>query len=95
MAKKKGADKPPSTNKATKAFLAWLSEIPDPQERYRRATAELERHQEAIVQISSVRAQAAAEAYESGESVRALAERLGLSPSRAHQLIQEANARSR
>ena len=64
-----GGDKPPSTSKGTKAFLAWLSDIPDPHERYRRATAELEKHQEAIVQISLVRAQAAAEAYESGESV--------------------------
>jgi DNA-directed RNA polymerase specialized sigma24 family protein len=75
-------------------FLAWLEGVPDPQERYRRATEELERHQQVVERLSSVRASAAADAYESGETVRALAEQLGVSPSRVHQLIQEAKSRS-
>lgn len=82
----------PRTNKETEKFLAWLDGVPDPRERYRRATEELERHQQAVVQLSGVRAAAAADAYEEGDSVRALAERLGVSPSRVHQLIQEAKA---
>jgi DNA-directed RNA polymerase specialized sigma24 family protein len=78
----------------TEKFLAWLEGVPDPQERYRRATEELERHQQVVERLSSVRATAAADAYESGETVRALAERLGVSPSRVHQLIQDAKSRS-
>ncbi len=77
----------------SEAFLAWLEGVPDPRERYRRATAELERHQQVVERLSSVRAMAAADAYESGETVRALAEQLGVSPSRVHQLIQESKAR--
>ena len=77
----------------TEAFLAWLEGVPDPRERYRRATEELEKHQQAVERLSSVRALAAADAYESGDSVRALAEQLGVSPSRVHQLIQEAKPR--
>ena len=76
------------------SFLARLESIPDPQERYRRATAELEKHQQVVERLSSVRALAAADAYESGETVRTLAEQLGVSPSRVHQLIQESKARS-
>ena len=83
---------PPRTSKDTEAFLAWLDGVPDPQERYRRATEELELHQQAVEQLSWVRATAAADAYEEGDSVRALAGRLGVSPSRVHQLIQEAKA---
>jgi transposase-like protein len=41
-----------------------------------------------------VRADAAAQAYDSGDSVRSLAQRLGVSPSRVHQLIKEARTRS-
>jgi hypothetical protein len=44
--------------------------------------------------LSSVRANAASAAYESGDTVRALAEQLGVSPSRVHQLIQESKART-
>jgi DNA-directed RNA polymerase specialized sigma24 family protein len=79
-----------NTNKSTKAFLVWLDEISDPLERYRHATEELERHRRAVARISMVRARAAADAYEDGRSVRALAERFGLSPARVHQLIAEA-----
>jgi DNA-directed RNA polymerase specialized sigma24 family protein len=79
-----------NTNKSTKAFLVWLNEISDPLERYRRATEELERHRRAVARISMARARAAADAYEDGRSVRALAERFGLSPARVHQLIADA-----
>ena len=89
----KGGD-PPRTSKDTEAFLAWLDGVPDPRERYRRATEELERHQQAVEQLSRVRATAAADAYEEADSVRALAGRLGVSPSRVHQLIQEAKAQT-
>lgn len=84
----------PSVKGDTEKFLAWLERVPDPQERYRRATEELERHQQVVERLSWVRANAAADAYESGETVRALAEQLGVSPSRVHQLISEAKSRS-
>jgi hypothetical protein len=84
----------PGSKDDSEAFLARLESIPDPQERYRRATAELEKHQQVVERLSSVRALAAADAYESGETVRTLAEQLGVSPSRVHQLIQESKARS-
>ena len=84
----------PATKDDTEKFLAWLEGVPDPQERYRRATEELEHHQHAVERLSSVRAAAAADSYESGKTVRALAEHLGVSPSRVHQLIQEAKGRS-
>ena len=75
------------------AFLEWLKGVPDPRERYRRATDELEKYQKAVEQLSSLRAAAAAEAYDSFRSVRGLASELGVSPTRAHQLIKEAKAR--
>jgi DNA-directed RNA polymerase specialized sigma24 family protein len=92
MAKDTREGKSSGSSRDADAFLDWLKGVPDPQERYRRATEELEKHQRAVEQLSSVRALAAADAYESGDSVRALAERLGVSPSRVHQLIQEAKA---
>ena len=82
------------TKDDTKKFLEWLEDVPDPRERYRRATQRLEEHQEAVELLSSVRATAASDAYASGETVRALAAQLDVSPSRVHQLIQEAKARS-
>ena len=92
------ANEPEPEGQGTKddaeSFLARLESIPDPQERYRRATAELEKHQQFVERLSSVRALAATDAYESGETVRTLAEQLGVSPSRVHQLIQESKARS-
>jgi DNA-directed RNA polymerase specialized sigma24 family protein len=84
----------PEAGRDTERFLAWLEGVPDPQERYRHATRELGRHQEVVERLSSVRASAAADAYESGKTVRALAEQLGVSPSRVHQLISEAKSRS-
>ncbi len=95
MAKHKGGSKAPNTNKASKAFLAWLDGVQDPQERYRWATKELEKHQRVSTRLSSVRASAAADAYRDGASVRGLAQQLGLSPSRVHQLIHDADARTR
>jgi DNA-directed RNA polymerase specialized sigma24 family protein len=95
MAKKKGGNKVPNTNRGAKAFLAWLDGVQDPRERYRWATRELERHQRAATQLSSVRASAAADAYRDGASVRSLARQLGLSPSRVHQLIHDADVRTR
>jgi len=84
----------PQAERGTAAMVESLERLPDPQVRYRQATEELERHQQAIERLSSVRADAAAQAYDSGDSVRSLARRLGVSPSRVHQLIQEARARS-
>jgi hypothetical protein len=77
----------------TGAFLEWLKGVPDPQERYRRATDELERYQKAVEELSSLRADAAADAYDSAGSVRGLAAQLGVSPTRAHQLIKESKER--
>jgi DNA-directed RNA polymerase specialized sigma24 family protein len=92
MARKKEGDPGSRTTNETDRFVAWLEGVPDPKERYRRATEELEKHQQAVEALSSVRAAAAAAAYDDGESVRALAGRLGVSPSRVHQLIHEAKA---
>lgn len=92
--RKKPASDPPQREGGTEAFLQWLEGVPDPRERYRRATEELERHQKAVELLSSVRAAAASDAYAAGGSVRAIAEQLGVSASRVHQLIQEAKARS-
>jgi DNA-directed RNA polymerase specialized sigma24 family protein len=92
MAKDTSKGRSSGSSRDTDAFLDWLNGVPDPQERYRRATEELEKHQRAVEQLSSVRALAAADAYESGDSVRALAQRLGVSSSRVHQLIQEAKS---
>ena len=92
MATGKPSDPTPETTRNTDAFLAWLEDVPDPQERYRRATEELAEHQAAVERLSAVRAHAAADAYDLGTSVRGLAEQLGVSPSRVHQLIQEAKA---
>ena len=75
------------------AFLEWLKGVPDPRERYRRATDELKKYQKAVEELSSLRAAAAADAYDSARSVRGLASELGVSPTRAHQLIKEAKAR--
>jgi hypothetical protein len=77
----------------TEAFLEWLKGVPDPKERDRRATDELERYQKAVEALSYLRAAAAADAYDSAGSVRGLASELGVSPTRAHQLIKEAKDR--
>jgi hypothetical protein len=72
-------------------FLEWLKGVPDPRERYRRATAQLERHQKAVEELSSLRAKAAADVYDTAGTFRELANELGVSPTRAHQLIKDAN----
>jgi DNA-directed RNA polymerase specialized sigma24 family protein len=92
--RKKPSGNSPQAQDDSKSFLAWLEAVPDPRERYRRATEELDKHQKAVERLSAVRATAASDAYESGETIRALAEQLGVSPARVHQLIQEAKARS-
>lgn len=95
MAKKRDGSRAPNTTKSAKAYVAWLGGVQDPRERYRFATKELERHQRAATRLSSVRASAAADAYRDGASVRALARQLGLSASRVHQLIHDADTGSR
>jgi predicted transcriptional regulator len=90
MAGRKKPSDPPKTGTDSDAFLAWLEQVPDPRERYRRATQELEKHQQAVERLSSLRVAAAADAYESGDTVRGLAGELGVSPARMHQLIQQA-----
>jgi len=75
-------------------ILAVLADTTDPELRYELATAELAGHVQAIEQLSSIRADAVAAAYASNSSVRGLAQRLGVSPSRVHQLIQESKSRA-
>ncbi len=86
------SDTPEGSN-GSDAFLEWLKGVPDPRERYRRATDELGKYQKAVEELSSLRAAAAADAYDSAGSVRGLASELGVSPTRAHQLIKEAKER--
>ena len=85
---------PPPRSGGDGDVLAALAATADPEERYVLATAELATHLEAIERLSSVRADAVAAAHASGRSVRVLAQRLGVSPSRVHQLIQESKARA-
>ncbi len=74
--------------------LAELADTTDPEARYRLATDELAAHVQAIERLSSIRADAVASAYASSGSVRVLAQRLGVSSTRVHQLIQESKARA-
>lgn len=46
-----------------------------------------------MARLSAERSDAAAEAYDSGLSLRALADELGVSSSRVHQLVHEARSR--
>ncbi|HVC66677.1 MAG TPA: hypothetical protein VND44_03710, partial [Acidimicrobiales bacterium] len=87
-------ESPPRRSGDDGDVLAVLAATADPEERYVLATAELAAHVEAIERLSSIRADAVAAAYASGGSVRVLAQRLGVSPSRVHQLIQESKARA-
>jgi DNA-directed RNA polymerase specialized sigma24 family protein len=93
MADGKGSEARSPRDGDSEAFLEWLERVPDPRERYRRATEELERHQQAVERLSSLRADAAADAYASGETIRALAEEFDVSPARIHQIIQTASGR--
>lgn len=83
----------PDTDGNNDAFLEWLERVPDPRERFRRATQELEKHQQAVERLSALRAEAAADAYASGDTVRALADELDVSPARVHQIIKTASGR--
>ena len=90
--KRTGSDEP-AKDANNDAFLEWLEQVPDPRERYRRATEELERHQQAMERLSSLRASAVADAYDSGETIRSLAEEFDVSPARVHQIMQTASGR--
>ena len=72
----------------TEAFLKWLERVPDPVQRYSLATSELQKHQSTVQRLSSLRADALADASE-GDSLSELARRLGVSRQRAHQLVKE------
>jgi len=85
---------PPRSLGDVDGFLAVVEAIPDPERRYEVATVALGEHVQAIERLSSVRADAVAALYLEGGSVRSLAQRLGVSPSRVHQLIHEAHARA-
>lgn len=78
--------RPPTAD--TEAFLRWLEKVPDPVRRYSLATSELQKHQETVQRLSSLRAEALADASEE-DSLSALARRLGVSRQRAHQLVTE------
>jgi hypothetical protein len=86
-----GDDEPPVGDSA--AFIAWLETVPDAERRYALATSALEHHQDLIRQFSAMRADAVADAAEE-DSISGVARRLGVSRQRAHQLVQEARARS-
>jgi hypothetical protein len=85
------AASPPSAD--TEAFLKWLEKVPDPVRRYSLATSELQKHQKTVQRLSSLRAEALADASEQ-DSLSALARRLGVSRQRAHQLVGESKGKS-
>lgn len=74
-------------------FLRVLNQIPDARERYEIATREMEKAQQQVQRLSSLRAHAVAEAYNEGIPVREVARQIGVSPARVHQLIQEARTK--
>jgi len=86
-------DRAPRSLGDVDGFLAALESITDPERRYEVATEALGEHVKVIERLSAVRGDAVAAAYGAGGSVRSLAQRLGVSPSRVHQLMQEAQAR--
>lgn len=77
----------------TESFVRWLETVPDPVARYSMATEALEEHQRAVERLSSLRAEAVADAAEEKDSLAAVARILGVSRQRAHQLVQEAKSR--
>ena len=85
MAEKRAAD----PERSDEAFLEWLESLPDARSRYEQATTALERHQQAVQRLSGLRASAAAECYGEGESLQDVAQTLGVSRARVHQLVQE------
>ena len=85
---------PNVTGEGNDAFLAWLSEVPDPRLRYERATEELAKAQEMVQALSAIRSKTLAEEHLAGKSVRRISMDLKMSPARAHQLIQEGKGQS-
>jgi hypothetical protein len=85
-----GQEKPPRRD--TEAFLRWLEKVPDPVRRYSLATSELQKHQETVQRLSSLRSEALASASEE-DSLSSLARQLGVSRQRAHQLVAESKGK--
>lgn len=90
MARDESEDVPEAND--TDAFLRWLATVPDPVERYSKATEALGEHQRAVQRLSALRASAVSDAAEES-SLSEVARRLNMSRQRAHQLAQEAKAR--
>jgi plasmid maintenance system antidote protein VapI len=77
----------------TEAFIDWLRSVPDPVQRYSLATSSLEKYQEAVQELSLLRGEALADAS-TGESLSAVARRLGMSRQRVHQLVSDSKVRT-
>jgi hypothetical protein len=69
-------------------FLRWLETVDDPAERFALASKVLAQQSEAGSRLAAIRAAAAAATYE-GSSYGQVAARLGISRSRAQQLVNE------
>jgi hypothetical protein len=72
-------------------FLRWLETVDDPAERFALASKVLAHQSEAGARLAAIRAAAAAATYE-GASYGQVAARLGISRSRAQQLVNEGKA---
>ena len=72
-------------------FLRWLETVDDPAERFALASKVLAQQNEAGSRLAAIRAAAAAATYE-GSSYGQVATRLGISRSRAQQLVNEGKA---
>jgi CRISPR/Cas system-associated endonuclease Cas1 len=72
-------------------FLRWLETVDDPAERFALASEVLAQQMEAGSRLAAIRAAAAAATYE-GSSYGQVAARLGISRSRAQQLVNEGKA---
>jgi hypothetical protein len=81
------APEPPNNNE----FLQWLETVDDPAERFALASEVLARQTESSSRLAAIRAAAAAATYE-GSSYGQVAARLGISRSRAQQLVNEGKA---
>jgi len=94
MAAREEQSPPKASSEGNGAFLAWLSEVPDPRLRYERATEELAKAQEMVQALSAIRSRTVAEVHQAGTSVRKISSDLRMSPARAHQLIQDGKGQS-
>lgn len=74
-------------------FLKWLETVEDPAERFALASKVLAKQSDASSRLAAIRAAAAAAAYE-GSSYGEVGRRLGISRSRAQQLVNEGKAAS-